>query len=94
MANTYSQIYLQFVFAVKGREYLILPSFEEKLHKYISGIVTKLGHKLIAINGMPDHIHIFVGMKPNISPSDLVNKIKSNSSKFVNEENFLRGHFE
>ncbi len=62
--GTFSQIYIQIVFAVKGRQNLILPSWEDELYKYITGIVQNKGQKLIAINGMPDHVHILIGMKP------------------------------
>lgn len=72
MANTYTQIYLHIVFAVKGRQNLISKNWKDELYKYITGIVTNEGQKLIAINGMPDHIHILVGLKPNKASSDLV----------------------
>ena len=93
MANTYSQIYIQIVFAVKYRQKLIPQQHREKLHKHITGIVTKRQQKLLAIFAMPDHIHILVGLKPNISISDLVRDIKSGSSKFINENNWIRGTF-
>src|SRR5690606_20224593 len=94
MANTYSQIYLQIVFAVKGRENLIHHNRKEELYKYITGIVTNEGQKLIAINGMPNHIHILVGLKPSKSLSDLVRDIKANSSRFINEKRWVNGKFE
>jgi len=94
MANTYSQIYLQIVFAVKGRENLIPHNRKEELYKYITGIVTNEGQKLIAINGMPNHIHILVGLKPSKSLSDLVRDIKANSSRFINEKRWVNGKFE
>src|SRR5687768_10639372 len=72
MANTYSQIHLQFVFAVKYRQCLIGDDWKKELYSYISGIIEKQGHKMLAINGMPDHIHIFAGMRPNQSVSDLL----------------------
>ena len=93
MAGTYSQIYLQVVFAVKGRENLIAPSWKEALHKYISGIVTAKEQKSIIVNGMPDHIHAFVGLKPSMRISDLVRDMKNNSSKFINESGFIRSRF-
>lgn len=65
MANTYSQIYIHIVFAVKGRQNLISVKWKDELYKYITGIVTNEGQKLIAINGMPDHLHILIGMKTN-----------------------------
>ncbi|MFK7832972.1 MAG: IS200/IS605 family transposase [Winogradskyella sp.] len=86
MSNTYSQIYIQIVFAVKNRKALIHSSWEEKLYKYITGIVTQKHQKLIAINGMPDHIHIFIGIKPDCSVSDLVREIKKSSTNYINTE--------
>lgn len=84
MANTYSQLYIQIVFAVKGRQNLISINWKDEIYKYITGIITNQKQKLIAINGMPDHIHILVGIKPDVSLSNLVRDIKSNSSKFKN----------
>jgi REP element-mobilizing transposase RayT len=72
MANTFSQIYIQTVFAVSGRLSLITTDFKEELHKYITGIVKKQGQKLIAINGMPDHLHILIGLKPAMALANLV----------------------
>lgn len=93
MANTYTQIYIQVVFSVQGRQSLIQRERKEELYKYISGIVRNKKQKLIAINGMADHVHIFLGMKPDIALSDLVRDIKNNSSKFVNEKRWIRGRF-
>ncbi|MGN7812885.1 IS200/IS605 family transposase [Flavobacterium sp. 22076] len=94
MADTYSQLYIQIVFAVKGRQNLISKKWKDEIYKYITGIITNQKQKLIAINGMPDHIHILVGIKPNISLSDLVRDIKSSSSKFINEQKWINGKFE
>jgi putative transposase len=94
MADTYSQIYIHIVFAVKGRESLISSKWKEELYKYITGIITNNGHKLIAINGMPDHIHILIGLKPTAALSDVVRDIKANSSKFINEKRWVMGRFE
>ena len=94
MANTYSQLYVQIVFAVKGRQNLISKKWKDEIYKYITGIITNQKQKLIAINGMPDHIHILVGIKPNIPLSDLVRDIKSSSSKFINEQKWINGKFE
>ncbi|WP_433814406.1 IS200/IS605 family transposase [Flavobacterium johnsoniae] len=94
MADTYSQLYIQIVFAVKGRQNLISKKWKDEMYKYITGIITNQKQKLIAINGMPDHIHILVGIKPNISLSDLVRDIKSSSSKFINEQKWINGKFE
>ena len=93
MANTYTQIYIQVVFAVQGRYNLIPNQHKEELHKYITGIIRNKNQNLIAINSMPDHIHIFIGMKPNIALSDLVRDIKNNSSRFINEKRWMRGKF-
>lgn len=93
MPNTYSQIYIQIVFAVKGRENLIAKEHREELHKYITGIVTNRGQKLLALFAMPDHVHILIGLKPSISISDLVRDIKAGSSKFINESNWLKCKF-
>lgn len=93
MAGTYSQIYIQIVFAVKSRESLIHTEWEERLYRYVTGIIETKGHKLLAINGMPDHIHIFIGMKPDCNLSDLVREIKKSSNTFIKENNFIRGNF-
>jgi REP element-mobilizing transposase RayT len=85
IAGTYSQIYIQVVFAVKFRNALINPEWEEKLYQYITGIVKNKNQKLIAINGMPDHIHIFLGLKPSCCLSDLVRDIKKSSTTFITE---------
>ena len=93
MSGTYSQIYIQVVFAVKGRQNIIAKTWREDLHKYISGIVTNKGHKSIIVNGVADHVHVFVGLKPSMSISDLVRDIKNNSSKYINDQNFVKGKF-
>ena len=85
MANTFSQIYIQIVFAVKQRNALIDPTWEEQLYKYITGIVQNKEQKMIAINGMPDHIHIFIGMKPTCCLSNLVQEIKKSSNTFIKD---------
>lgn len=85
MPNTYSQIYVQIVFAVKGSQSLISQTWEETLYKYISGIITKKEQKLLAINGMPDHIHLVIGLKPTCTISDLVREIKKASNEFIND---------
>lgn len=94
MANTYSQIYVQVVFAVDGRESLISATWKEELFRYITGIVKNNGQKLLAINGVADHIHILLNIQPNIALSDLVRVIKSNSSKWINEKRFVKGKFQ
>ncbi|PZR23203.1 MAG: IS200/IS605 family transposase [Flavobacterium psychrophilum] len=94
MADTYSQIYIQIVFAVKGRDNLISSRWKDELYKYITGIITNEGQKLLAINGMPDHIHILIGLKPTATLSNIVRDIKANSSKFINERKWIAGKFE
>ena len=93
MANTFSQIYIQTVFAVENRQSLITPDFQEDLYKYITGIVRNQGQKLIAINGMPDHVHILIGLKPAMALADLVREVKADSTNFVNEQRLVRGRF-
>ena len=93
MSNTYSQIYVQIVFTVKGRQNLIPKRHREKLHKYITGIITNRGQKLLAIFAMPDHVHLLVGLKPNILISDLARDIKAGSSKFISDNNWTIGKF-
>jgi putative transposase len=93
MANTYTQIYIQLVFAVCGRQNLLGTDHKEELHKYVTGIITNQGQKLISINGMPDHIHILLGLRPDVALSDLVRDVKAGSSKFINERRWVRGKF-
>jgi len=93
MAGTFSQIYIQVVFAVKGRENLISSSWNDELNKYIAGIIKGKEQKPIIVNGMPGHIHAFIGLRPSMSISDLVRDIKNNSSNFINERRFVRGKF-
>ena len=92
--STYSQIYIQIVFAVKNRQALIANSWQEELYKYVTGIVQNKGQKMLAINGMPDHIHILIGMKPSCCLSDLVREIKKSSNSFVKEKEFSKYKFE
>ncbi|MFI5253339.1 MAG: IS200/IS605 family transposase [Bacteroidota bacterium] len=93
MANTFTQIYIHLVFAVKGRENLIRKNMREEIYKYITGIVKEKNQKMIAINGMPDHIHILLGLKPDIALSNFVRDIKANSSGFINQKKWLPGKF-
>lgn len=94
MANTYTQLYIQFVFAVKHRHGLIQSGWKDELYRYITGIVQNQGHKLLAINGMPDHLHVFVGLNPKQSISDLLQDIKSDSSKWINDKKHTTRKFE
>jgi REP element-mobilizing transposase RayT len=93
MPNTYSQIYIQIVFAVKGKQNLIQNDNREELHKYITGIVQNRGQKILAIFCMPDHTHVFIGLQPSITVSDLVRDIKAGSSKFINDNKWMKGKF-
>ena len=93
MANTYSQIYIQIVFATKGRDASISANWEEKLFKYITGIVQNKGQKMLAINGMHNHIHFLIGMKPDCCLSDLIREVKKGRNQFINENRFLKANF-
>ena len=94
MANTYSQLYIHVVFAVKYRATLILPKWKPILYQYITGIISNNNQKLMVINGMPDHLHILIGLKPDCKLSDLIRDIKSNSSRWINHNNYVVGKFE
>ena len=93
-SGTFSQIYIQIIFAVKGRNSLIQDSWEEKLFKYITGIVQNKGQKMLAINGVSNHIHFLIGLKPSCKISDLVREIKKSSNKFIKENKFTNYKFE
>ena len=93
MANTYTQIYIQVVFAVEGRQNLIAPKHNDELQRYITGIVSGQRHKLIAINNLPDHVHLLIGQRPDASLSDLVGDVKTGSSKFINQKRWVAGRF-
>ncbi len=95
MANTYTQLYIQVVFAVQGRQSLIPNKHKDEIYKYITGIVQnpKRAHKLLAINGMPDHVHMFIGLNPAMALSDLVRDVKAISSGFIKEKKWLREKF-
>ena len=93
MPNTYTQLYIQFVFAVKYRESLIKKEWKEELYKYITGIVQNNKSKMLAINGMPDHIHIFIGYKPTIAIPDLIKDIKLASGSWINDKGLTSHRF-
>jgi len=93
MPNTYTQLYVHFVFAVKYRKALIHQDWEGRLQKYITGTVQNNGHKLLAINNMPDHLHLFVGLNPKQSISELMKIVKGDSSEFINKEGLTRRKF-
>ncbi len=93
MPNTYTQIHLQLVFAVKYREAIIAPAWQYDLYKYMTGIIQHHGHKLLVINGMSDHVHILIGMRPTQSLSDLMKHLKQDSSKWINDFRLTNSHF-
>jgi putative transposase len=93
MASTYTQIYVQVVFAVEGRQNLIRADWKEELQKYITGIVTRQGQKLLAVHCMPDHTHVLIGLKPSMALSDLVGDIKTGSTNHINEKKWVKGRF-
>lgn len=94
MANSYTQIHIHFIFVVKYRERTIQNIWRDNLYKYITGIVQTQKHKLLAINGMPDHIHLLIGMRPHQSVSELIQDIKGSSSKWINDQKLVIGKFE
>ncbi len=93
MANTYSQLLIHVICAVQGRQNLISPKWKNELFKYITGIVSNKNQKMLCINGVADHIHILIGLKPDIAISDLVRDVKNNSATFINTKKFIRGKF-
>jgi REP element-mobilizing transposase RayT len=93
MAGTFSQIYIQTVFAVKGRDNFLMEPWRTEVFKYISGIIKGKNQKPIIVNGVKNHVHIFVGLKPSISVSDLIRDVKNNSTNFINEKKFVKGKF-
>jgi putative transposase len=93
MANTYTQIHIQAVFAVKYRKYTISKDWKDELYKYMTGIIQNNGHKLLQINGMPDHIHILFGMRPTQKLSDLMQQVKQDSTEWINSKGFEQGKF-
>ena len=93
MANTYTQIHIQTVFTVQNRICLIRNHWKEELYRFVTAIVQNHGHKVLAINGMPDHVHLFFGMRPTQSLSRLMQIVKCESSKWINDKQIVRGHF-
>ena len=94
MANTYSQIHLQFIFSPRFRASLIDPGWEIEMFKYISGITHKNKHKMLAINGMPDHIHLLVGFSTTQSIADFMQDVKADSSEWINDKKLCKSRFE
>jgi len=93
MPDTYSKLHIQFVFAVKYRAALIQKSWKDTLHKYITGIIQNNDHKMLQLNSMPDHIHIFIGMRPHQSISALMQNVKTESSKWIKMQEFGNNNF-
>ena len=93
MPGTYSQLYVHIIFAVQHRNAVIDISWEERLYQYITAVIQNKGQKMIAINGMPDHLHLFVGIKPNCNVSDLVREVKKASNDFINEKKLTKSKF-
>ena len=93
MSGTFSQIYIHVVFAVKGRSNIIGRAWKDELHKYIAGIIKRKEQKSIIVNGMPDHVHAFIGLRPSMALSDLVRDMKNNSSNFINDKRWVKGKF-
>lgn len=93
MAGTFSQLYIQVVFAVKGRENLLQKPWREEVFKYMSGIIKGKNQKPIIVNGVIDHVHLFIGLKPSMPLSDLIRDVKNNATNFINENKFLKGKF-
>lgn len=94
MPNTYTQLYIHCVFAVKYRAAVIKPEWEDRLHKYITGIIQNNGHKLLAINSVPDHLHLLVGLNPKQSISEMMRLVKGDSSEFINKEDLTKRKFQ
>ena len=93
MSNTYTQIHIHFVFAVKFRSALIQKEWKNELLKYITGIFQHNNHKVLQINSMPDHIHILIGMRPTQSISSLIQNVKTESSKWINAHKLCKSTF-
>ena len=93
MANTYTQIYIHAVFAVEGRQSLIAPEHKIEIYKYMTTTIQNQKNKVMAINGMPDHVHLLIGLNPDIALSDLVRDAKSAASSLINDKGWVRGHF-
>jgi len=93
MANTYTQIHIQVIIAVKFRDAIILPSWKERMHQYITGIVQNNNHKMLCINSMTDHLHLFFGFRPTQSLADLMMLVKGESSEWINKQKFTPAKF-
>ena len=93
MSNTYTQLHIQFIFAVKYRAAMIESSWKESLHKYITGIFQKNKHKMLQVNSMPDHIHILIGLHTEQSISSIIQNVKSESTNWINDQGWTRSKF-
>ena len=93
MANTYTQIHVHTIFAVQNRQSLIQPAWKDEMYKYITGIIQHYTHKMIIINGMPDHLHILFGLRPIQCLSDLMREVKSETTSWINKRKFIPGKF-
>jgi putative transposase len=93
MANTYTQLFVQAVFAVKGRQSFVNEHYREELQRYMTSVIQNDGHKLLSIYCMPDHTHLFVGLNPIIAFSDMIQDVKRASTNFINEKGFINTHF-
>jgi REP element-mobilizing transposase RayT len=93
MANTYSQLYIHSVLVVKGRENLLQKPWRDEIFRYMAGIINDKGQKPIIINGVTDHVHLFIGIQPSMRLSDLMRDIKSSTTNFINEKRFIKGMF-
>ena len=93
MSNTYTQLQIHLVFALKYRAAMIQKEWKDRLHQYITGIIQNNEHKMLQINSMPDHIHIFIGMRPHQAISALVQNVKAESSKWIKENKFCKSSF-
>ena len=93
MANTYTQIYIHTVFAIEGRQPLIAKEHKIEIYKYMTAVIQNQNQKVMSINGMPDHVHLLIGLSPDIALSDLVRDVKAASSSMINDKRWVRGHF-
>ena len=93
MAGTFTQIYIQAVVVVNGRTNLLHKEWRDEVFKYMAGIIKNKGHKPIIVNGVSDHVHLFIGLKPTMAIADLLRDVKNNTSTFINDKKWLRGKF-
>jgi REP element-mobilizing transposase RayT len=94
MANTYHQVYIQVVFAVKYREAIISNEWKSIVYGVLGNLINETGCKTIIVNGVEDHVHCFLGLKPTVSISELMKTVKAKSSKYINDHHFTKSRFE